>query len=314
LQDAAKLDEHWAGAVFGVLEAAGQIPVKRSMAALNTATASQGLLFLVSGKVKTPIKIDAVSIGSVDANVHHVVKVKPGAEVTLIETGQYGAGANVVLEVEVEENGVFHHIRVQDGQQQNSLTHIFGRLGANSTFKSFTLSMGGSVIRNECILDLVGDTSSATVAGACIGDDKFHHDDTVFVTHNAPNCESRQVFKKVLRDGAVGVFQGKILVKEGAQKTDGYQISQSLLLDDNCQFLAKPELEIYADDVVCSHGSTSGAIDEDALFYLRSRGVPKSKAVDLLTLSFVAESIEEVEDPDLADDLLRYLTAFLEVR
>jgi Fe-S cluster assembly protein SufD len=312
LQDAAKLDEHWAGAVFGVLEAAGQIPVKRSMAALNTATASQGLLFLVSGKVKTPIKIDAVSIGSVDANVHHVVKVKPGAEVTLIETGQYGAGANVVLEVEVEENGVFHHIRVQDGQQQNSLTHIFGRLGANSTFKSFTLSMGGSVIRNECILELVGDTSSATVAGACIGDDKFHHDDTVFVTHDAPNCESRQVFKKVLRDGAVGVFQGKILVKEGAQKTDGYQISQSLLLDDNCQFLAKPELEIYADDVVCSHGSTSGAIDEDALFYLRSRGVPKSKAVDLLTLSFVAESIEEVEDPDLADDLLRYLTAFLE--
>jgi Fe-S cluster assembly protein SufD len=314
LQDAAKLDEHWAGAVFGVLEAAGQIPVKRSMAALNTATASQGLLFLVSGKVKTPIKIDAVSIGSVDANVHHVVKVKPGAEVTLIETGQYGAGANVVLEVEVEENGVFHHIRVQDGQQQNSLTHIFGRLGANSTFKSFTLSMGGSVIRNECILELVGDTSSATIAGACIGDDKFHHDDTVFVTHSAPNCESRQVFKKVLRDGAVGVFQGKILVKEGAQKTDGYQISQSLLLDDNCQFLAKPELEIYADDVVCSHGSTSGAIDEDALFYLRSRGVPKSKAVDLLTLSFVAESIEEVEDPDLADDLLRYLTAFLEVR
>ena len=312
LQDAAKLDAHWAGAVFGVLEAAGQIPVKRSMAALNTATASQGLLFLVSGKVKTPIKIDAVSIGSVDANVHHVVKVKPGAEVTLIETGQYGAGANVVLEVEVEENGVFHHIRVQDGQQQNSLTHIFGRLGANSTFKSFTLSMGGSVIRNECILELVGDTSSATVAGACIGNDKFHHDDTVFVTHNAPNCESRQVFKKVLRDGAVGVFQGKILVKEGAQKTDGYQISQSLLLDDNCQFLAKPELEIYADDVVCSHGSTSGAIDEDALFYLRSRGVPKSKAIDLLTLSFVAESIEEVEDPDLADDLLRYLTAFLE--
>jgi Fe-S cluster assembly protein SufD len=314
LQDAAKLDEHWAGAVFGVLEAAGQIPVKRSMAALNTATASQGLLFLVSGKVKTPIKIDAVSIGSVDANVHHVVKVKPDAEVTLIETGQYGAGANVVLEVEVEKNGVFHHIRVQDGQQQNSLTHIFGRLGANSTFKSFTLSMGGSVIRNECILELVGDTSSATVAGACIGDDKFHHDDTVFVTHDAPNCESRQVFKKVLRDGAVGVFQGKILVKEGAQKTDGYQISQSLLLDDNCQFLAKPELEIYADDVVCSHGSTSGAIDEDALFYLRSRGVPKSKAVDLLTLSFVAESIEEVEDPDLADDLLKYLTAFLEVR
>ena len=295
-------------------EAAGQDPVKRSLAALNTATASQGLLLLVSGKVKNPIKISAVSNGSIDSTIHHIVKVEPGAEVTLIETGQYGARANVVLEVEVEKNGSFHHIRVQDGQQHNSLTHIFGRLGPNSTFKSFTLSVGGTITRNECILELVGDTSSATVAGACIGDDKFHHDDTVFVTHGAPNCESRQVFKKVLRDGAVGVFQGKILVKEGAQKTDGYQISQSLLLDDNCQFLAKPELEIYADDVVCSHGSTSGAIDEEALFYLRSRGVPKTKAIDLLTLSFIAESIEEVENSELADALLRYLTAFLEVR
>ena len=118
----------------------------------------------------------------------------------------------------------------------------------------------------------------------------------------------------MLRDGSVGVFQGKILVKAGAQKTDGYQISQSLLLDDNSQFLAKPELEIYADDVVCSHGSTSGAIDEEALFYLRSRGVPKAKAIDLLTLSFIAEAIQEVESPELADALLAHVTAVLEVR
>lgn len=99
-----------------------------------------------------------------------------------------------------------------------------------------------------------------------MGDGDFHHDDTVFVTHDAVNCESRQVFKKVLRNGARGVFQGKILVKKGAQKTDGYQISQSLLLDGSSEFDAKPELEIYADDVACSHGSTSGAIDEEALF------------------------------------------------
>ena len=144
--------------------------------------------------------------------------------------------------------------------------------------------------------------------------DDFHHDDTVFITHDAVNCESRQVFKKVLRNGAVGVFQGKILVKQGAQKTDGYQISQSLLLDEDSQFLAKPELEIYADDVACSHGSTSGAIDEEALFYLRSRGVPESKAVDLLTLSFIAQAIEEIEDPDLAQAILSHLTGTLEAR
>ena len=104
------------------------------------------------------------------------------------------------------------------------------------------------------MIELTGYDAVAHVAGAAIGDGDFHHDDTVFITHDALRCESRQVFKKVLRNGAVGVFQGKILVKKDAQKTDGYQISQSLLLDGDSQFLAKPELEIYADDVVCSHG------------------------------------------------------------
>jgi len=108
------------------------------------------------------------------------------------------------------------------------------------------------------------------------------------------------------------VFQGKILVKADAQKTDGYQISQSLLLDDDSQFLAKPELEIYADDVACSHGSTSGAIDEDALFYLRSRGVPHNVATDLLTLSFLAEAVEEIEDETLREEITARLAAWLE--
>ncbi|MFZ9684616.1 MAG: SufD family Fe-S cluster assembly protein, partial [Gemmobacter sp.] len=126
------------------------------------------------------------------------------------------------------------------------------------------------------------------------------HDDTVFMTHAAEGCESRQVFKRVLREGAVGVFQGKILVRPGAQKTDGYQISQALLLDDASQSLAKPALEIYADDVKCSHGSTTGAIDETALFYLRSRGVPAAEAEALLVLAFLAEAVAEIEDPALA--------------
>ena len=107
------------------------------------------------------------------------------------------------------------------------------------------------------------------------------------------------------------MFQGKILVKEGAQKTDGYQISQSLLLDEDSQFLAKPELEIYADDVACSHGSTSGAIDDEALFYLRSRGVPEDTATDMLTLAFLAEALDEIEDDVIADDLLTRLEAWL---
>lgn len=314
LASASILDLHWARDVYGRLEEAGQNPVKRSLAAVNTAVARDGLLVNVTGAVEAPIHIHATSSGQSDAIIHHVIKVAAGAEVTLIETGQYGARSNIVLEVDVADGGRFHHIRVQDGNERHMLTHIFARIGAKASFKSFTLTAGGQLTRNECVLQLLGDDASVSVAGACLGDGDFHHDDTVFITHDAVNCESRQVFKKVLRNGAVGVFQGKILVKAGAQKTDGYQISQSLLLDDDSQFLAKPELEIYADDVACSHGSTSGAIDAQALFYLRSRGVPEAKAVDLLTLSFVAEAIEEIEDEDLAQDILDHLTETLSAR
>ena len=152
---------------------------------------------------------------------------------------------------------------------------------------------------------------SGVLVGACVGGGAFVHDDTIFVTHGAVNCESRQVFKKVLRSGAVGVFQGKILVKPGAQKTDGYQISQGLLMDDDSQFLAKPELEIYADDVACSHGSTSGAVDEEALFYLTSRGVPRRQAEELLVLAFLDDAIAEIEDAGLAADIRERLAGWL---
>ena len=314
LASASVLDLHWARDIYGRLEAAGQNPVKRSLAALNTAMAREGILLHVTGAVAAPIHIHATSSGQSDAIIHHVIKVAAGAEVTLIETGQYGARSNIVLEVDVADGGRFHHIRVQDGNERHMLTHIFGKIGAEASFKSFTLTVGGQLTRNECVLQLLGDDASVSVAGACLGDGDFHHDDTVFITHDAVNCESRQVFKKVLRNGAVGVFQGKILVKAGAQKTDGYQISQSLLLDEDSQFLAKPELEIYADDVACSHGSTSGAIDAQALFYLRSRGVPEAQAVDLLTLSFVADAIEEIEDAGLAQDILDHLTETLSAR
>ena len=145
------------------------------------------------------------------------------------------------------------------------------------------------------------------LAGAVLGDGaqgSFHHDDTVFVTHGAERCESRQVFKKVLKNGAVGVFQGKILVKPGAQKTDGYQISQSLLLDDDSQFLAKPELEIYADDVKCSHGATIGRIDDEQLFYLRSRGITQQAAQQMILYAFAAELTEAIDDEALRQQIL----------
>jgi Fe-S cluster assembly protein SufD len=284
------------------------------LAALNTAFATDGVLIHVTCKASKPISLQYHHKSETsDAILHHVIRVDAGAEVTVLENGPAAARFNKVMEVDVADTGIFHHVRAQGrDHERRAATHIFARLGTESVFKSFTLTANGVMTRNECVIELTGDDAVAHVAGACVGDGDFHHDDTVFITHDAVNCESRQVFKKVLRNGATGVFQGKILVKEGAQKTDGYQISQSLLLDDDSQFLAKPELEIYADDVACSHGSTSGAIDETALFYLRSRGVPEGQATDLLTLAFLAEAVDEIEDSVLREEIVDRLSGWLE--
>jgi Fe-S cluster assembly protein SufD len=316
LQVAAAADIHWAKDLYGHLEARGQKPVARPLAALNSAFATDGVLIRVTGTPSKPISlIYTHKSDSSDAILHHVIKVEPGAEITILENGPAASRFSKVMEVDVADGAKFHHIRAQGRDHgRRAATHIFTRLGTESLFKSFTLTVNGVLNRNEAVIELSGDNAVAHIAGAAMGDGAFHHDDTVFITHDAVNCESRQVYKKVLRNGAVGVFQGKILVKEGAQKTDGYQISQALLLDGDSQFLAKPELEIYADDVACSHGSTTGAIDLDALYYLRSRGVPKKEATDLLVLSFLAEAVEEIEDETLREEIVSRLTGWLDRR
>ncbi|MFC4215145.1 SufD family Fe-S cluster assembly protein [Pseudophaeobacter arcticus] len=316
IADICSQDIHWAKDLYGVLEARGQAPVERPLAALNTAFAQDGVAIHVTGKPSKPINLVYVhSDEGSDAILHHVIRVEPGAEATILENGPAASRFNKCTEIDIADTGKLHLVRAQGrDHERRAATHLFARLGAESVFKSFTLTVNGILTRNEAVIELLGDDAIAHIAGACVGDGEFHHDDTVFITHDAVNCESRQVFKKVLRNGATGVFQGKILVKEGAQKTDGYQISQSLLLDGDSQFLAKPELEIYADDVICSHGSTTGAIDEEALFYLRSRGVPVAEATDLLTLAFLAEAVEEVEDADISASLVARLEGWLSRR
>ncbi|MBC2835533.1 Fe-S cluster assembly protein SufD [Paragemmobacter straminiformis] len=313
LADAGARDIHWAAGLYAVLEARGQVPVQRPLAALNSAFATDGLLIRVTGKAAKPVSLIYVHNSETsDAILHHCVKLEEGAELTILENGPAAARFNKVMEVDVAKGARFHHIRSQGrDHERRAVTHVFARLAEAAVFKSFTLTANGVLTRNEAVIELLGDDAVAHVAGAAVGDGQFHHDDTVFVTHAGLRCESRQVFKKVLKNGAVGVFQGKILVKQGAQKTDGYQISQSLLLDEDSQFLAKPELEIYADDVKCSHGSTSGAIDETALFYLRSRGVPMRAAQGLLVLAFLAEAIAEIEDEEIAEDIRARLEGWL---
>lgn len=312
-------DLHWARDVYGALEAAGQDPVERPLAALNTGFATDGVLIRATAKAARPVNLIYLHESeSSDAILHHVFRVESGAELTVLENGPAAARFNQCVEVDVAEGGAFHHVRSQGrDHERRCASHIFARVAAEARYKSFTLTANGVMTRNEHVIEIVGDGAQAHVAGAALGDGArgtFHHDDTVFITHDGVDCESRQVFKKVLRNGATGVFQGKILVKPGAQKTDGYQISQALLLDEDSTFQAKPELEIYADDVACSHGSTTGAIDEEALFYLRSRGVPVAEATDLLVLAFVAEAIDEIEDDALREDILGRLTNWLERR
>ncbi|MEM9062060.1 MAG: SufD family Fe-S cluster assembly protein [Pseudomonadota bacterium] len=294
-----KQDISIAREVFGVLEHAGQEKVMRPLAILNTATATDGLVIQAHGAAgQVHMRSDLIGDGA--SVLRHLIRVEAGAELTLLESG---SASNTVIEVDVAEGGIFHHIRVQSGARTPSASHIFARLHTESQFKTFTLSADGEITRNEVVLDLVGEEASGHIAGAVLAQDQSHVDNTVFVTHSAAHCESRQVFKSVLAGRAKSVFQGKIFVRDGAQKTDGYQISQSVLLNDGAEFLAKPELEIYADDVACSHGSTTGALDPTAMFYLRSRGVRKADAEAMLIAAFADEAIAEIADEDLADTM-----------
>jgi Fe-S cluster assembly protein SufD len=315
LAQAGRADIHWARELCGVLEARGQQPVPRPFAALAVAHATDGAV--IRAIAPSSQAVELVYHGDSDGSeviLHHLVKIEAGASLTLFETDAAAGPGLSVTEVEIAPGGRFDHVRVQaPGAGRAVASHLFLRLAAGAVAKSFTLSADGGLTRNEVVVELAGDHAVAHVAGATLGQGGVVHDDTVFVTHAATHGESRQVFKKVLRGGATGVFQGKILVQPGAQRTDGYQISQSLLLDDDSRFLAKPELEIYADDVKCSHGSTSGAIDETALFYLRARGVPEVQARALLILAFLADPVAEIADPQVAEAIGARIAALLGV-
>ena len=299
LGETLKQDISIARELFGALETAGQEKVSRPLAILNTATATEGLVIQVTGEA-APLHIRSDLSGDGAAVLHHLIRVESGAEITVLESGM---ATNTVMEVDVARGGTFHHVRLQTGERAPSANHIFARVGEDATFKSFTLTADGALTRNEVVMDLQGADAIGHVAGAILAKGDTHTDNTVFVTHSDVNGESRQVFKSVLAGKAKSIFQGKIFVREGAQKTDGYQISQAVLLNDGPEFCAKPELEIYADDVACSHGSTTGALDPTAMFYLQSRGVPKAEAEAMLIAAFADEAIEEIEDEALADSV-----------
>ncbi len=289
------LDEkdHWSKGLYGTIEAESQTPVPRPFARLNTATARQGAGIHISITPPNPIAILYKNTGATASPMlHHFIKLDDGVTLTLLESGSAGNRANIVTELDIADSATLHHIRADGINQANAtLTSGFARLGANSQYRAFHFGKNTRMVRNEMVVIMTGEGVQVTLAAAYIGNGGAHNDDTVLVIHKAPHCQSRHVCKKVLRNGAVGVFQGKILVEQPAQNTDGYQIGQALMLDGDSVFLVKPELEIYADDVICSHGSTVGAIEEDALFYLVSRGIRRAEEQDILAFAFLAEAV-----------------------
>lgn len=238
----------------------------------------------------------------------HLIRLGAGARLTLIDTSMGPAGAtylhNPVYEIAVAEGATFSHIRIQrEGRSGFQLSTVLAAVQAGGTYDNFTMNAGGRLVRNEIHVALQGPKSACHMNGAQLVAAGQHADTTTFLDHAAPDCASRQTYKTVLAGRSRGVFQGKILVRQAAQRTDGYQMNQALLLSDDAEINAKPQLEIYADDVKCSHGATVGALDEAQLFYLRARGIPSGQARAMLIEAFLTEAIEGVTNP-LAQDAL----------
>jgi Fe-S cluster assembly protein SufD len=181
-----------------------------------------------------------------------------------------------------------------DADAAINLSFLLVRLGRDVTFNTFNLTSGCAVSRYQAAIGAMGEGATVTTNGVNLLKGTQHGDTTLLMDHAVPNCMSREVFRAVLDNRAKSVFQGKIVVRPDAQKTDGKMMTRALLLSDEAEADNKPELEIFADDVTCGHGATAGALDADLLFYLRARGLPEKQAQSLLIQAFVGEAIESI--------------------
>jgi Fe-S cluster assembly protein SufD len=237
------------------------------------------------------------------------VEVGAGAAASLIEAhvalpGAAPGQANTLNEVAIGRGARVAHVKCTiEGAGTAHVATCLATIGADSSYRAFHLTAGTGLVRNSVLTTFQGEGAVIDISGCFLAGGTEHIDTTLVVDHAVPNCESRELFKGVLAGKGRGVFQGKVIVRPDAQKTDGKQMAQALMLSEDAEFDSKPELEIYADDVVCGHGSTAAEIDENLLFYMRSRGIPLEQARRLLIESFVGEALDKVEDESLRDAL-----------
>ena len=280
---------------------------------LNTALLQDGVVIEVAegAEIATPIEIcNIVSEGGL-STVRNRVVVAKGAKVSIVETfigDETAYQLNSAIDYRIADEAEAHVLRLlRDGSNAVHVGSTTAILGGKARFEHFTMSTGSKFVRSQSFVRFDGEFSDADLFGATIADGKQHSDITLKVDHAVPNCNSKEQYRTVLDDKAEGVFQGKIFVRQPAQKTDGQMMSQALLLSEDAAFYNKPELEIFADDVICAHGATCGELDEDLLFYLRARGIPHDYAKKMLVLAFLAEAVENVSNEQFVEALEAYI-------
>jgi Fe-S cluster assembly protein SufD len=297
-------------------------PANDIAVALNTAFMGDGAVIRIAAgaTIEHPLHLlFVVSDKPAATFVRSLVVIEQGARAMLMESHEGPAGSdyqvNAALELFAGDRAHVDHVKIiGEGADALHVSTLAAAVGAHARFNSFTFTAGGAVVRNQLFLKFDGEGTVAGIRGATLLKGSQHADTTLIADHIARDCQSRDVFKTVLDDEGHGVFQGRIIVRPHAQKTDAKMMTQALLLSERAEADNKPELEIFADDVQCGHGATAGALDDDLKFYLMARGIPPAEAEALLIQAFLGEAIEGIEHAGLREALMESIAKWLRER
>lgn len=294
------------------------------MVALNSAMMTDGVIIEVAdgGVLSQPLHIVHIANGArpVATFTRSLLRLGSNASATLVESYIAGEGAKAYqvhdsLIASIGDGARLDHVRlVEDGRDAFNISSALVTLGAKAHFNTFGLTSGPNVSRYQAVIAFAGEGSHVHTNGVNLLNGRQHADSTLLLDHAVPNCESREIFRSVVDDRGHSVFQGRIIVRPDAQKTDAKMMTRALLLSDEAEADNKPELEIFADDVTCGHGATTGALDETLLFYLRARGLSEKEAQALLIQAFVGEAIESIVNDALRDLVISAARRWLDAR
>ncbi len=286
------------------------------VAALSTAFATDGAILAVAPKARLEKPIHLIFISTAEKPalyaLQHAINIGEEAEVSLVEThGAHQSQAISHTRLAIGAGASVKHVRLVAGEASKHLASAAVTLAERAHYQPLQMAVNGALVRAEAAIRFEGPNARCHYTGAMLLRGHSHADFTLVVDHDAPGCESRELVKAVLDGKSRGIFQGKVIVQRGAQKTDGKQMANALLLSDDAEFDSKPELEIFADDVVCGHGSTAGQLDQDMMFYLMARGIPEADARSLLIAAFVGEALDKIDNEALQEALNEEIAAWL---